>query len=261
MSPSPRMQRFVRPTAHASKVSPTQAHASKVSTMQWSQIQCRAPGCNKIVWRREEDASTSVTMCIACRRTHKAKPTRPKSALSGVKPALFRRPTTSAERRESLQAGEVTHTTTHSTARAMIICVYMHPELASERGVLLPSLPAPPRGSQLGVGLSTFRAIQELQNREITENDYDLLMRLHAHASRKTLDPATVAGFATFTLTKQTSTRRTEVVESCAVCLGEMLPREELCRLPCNVNSPRAHSHRPDFSPRERTREHDRSAR
>lgn len=41
----------------------------------------------------------------------------------------------------------------------------------------------------LGVSLDTFRQLRNLQMREIDENDYELLMRLHAKPNRKVCAP------------------------------------------------------------------------
>jgi len=40
--------------------------------------------------------------------------------------------------------------------------------------------------TDLGVGTETFRQLQALQAREISPNDYDILMRLHSKPSKKT---------------------------------------------------------------------------
>ena len=70
----------------------------------------------------------------------------------------------------------------------------------------------------LGVGDDTFRALCELEEREIGPEDYDLLSRLHAKASLKTLSPQEVDERAPkFTLDADSS--------ECLVCMSVMCKR------------------------------------
>ena len=79
----------------------------------------------------------------------------------------------------------------------------------------------------LGISLETFRALQELQVREITPDDYDLLMALHSKPATKTLDAAQLASVT------ETFRMHTTETDTCTVCLGPMSAGDELCRLAC----------------------------
>lgn len=169
---------------------PCLLHAPQITGSRAAQVDCRQ--CHKQVWRREEDAATSLPLCIGCRRHAAYEPIRPKR-LSKAASASPSRPATAPARGGG----------------------------AADQA----------RSDSLGVGIETYRELKALQAREITENDYDLLLKLHSHANRRTLDPRVVAGFDCFRRPKQTSTR--DPPEPCAVCLCDMQAGELLCRLPC----------------------------
>lgn len=90
------------------------------------------------------------------------------------------------------------------------------------------SPPAAGTTDNLGISLNTFRALQELQAREITPDDYELLMTLHAKPATKTLDEAQLANV---TESFQAEAMQTD---TCAVCLGPMEDGEVLSRLACS---------------------------
>ena len=83
----------------------------------------------------------------------------------------------------------------------------------------------------LGVTMATFRELRSLQAREITENDYDLLMRLHAKPNKKVLSDEQLAAV---TETFECKECLPCAGETCAVCLSEMAPGTTLCRLKCS---------------------------
>jgi hypothetical protein len=76
--------------------------------------------------------------------------------------------------------------------------------------------------------LETFRELQLLQTREITADDYDLLMLLHAKPNTKVLDQQQLSRVST------TFRAVVGLNDDCAVCLGSMNAGETLCRLACN---------------------------
>ena len=92
-----------------------------------------------------------------------------------------------------------------------------------------PTFSPPSQGlsEDLGISLSTFRELQLLQTREITAEDYELLMLLHAKPNTKVLDEQQLRHVAfTFCATAAHE-------DDCAVCLQSMSEGETLCRLAC----------------------------
>jgi hypothetical protein len=79
----------------------------------------------------------------------------------------------------------------------------------------------------LGISLETFRELQLLQTREITEEDYDLLLLLHAKPSTKVFEKGELREVS------EAFSTTSKLDDACAVCLGPMCAGEELCRLSC----------------------------
>lgn len=74
----------------------------------------------------------------------------------------------------------------------------------------------------LGISLDTFRQIRLLQMRDITENDYDLLMRLHTKSATKVLESHQLHAVTDTFLADAAWVRSNE--GTCAVCLCAMSP-------------------------------------
>jgi len=90
------------------------------------------------------------------------------------------------------------------------------------------STPSDNQVDDLGLSLSQFREIQLLQAREITEDDYDLLMLLHSKPNTKVLsDDQICAACVGFQATGAAP------LGDCTICLGSMSTSEALCRLTC----------------------------
>jgi len=80
----------------------------------------------------------------------------------------------------------------------------------------------------LGVGVDTFRALRELEVREIGPEDYELLSRLHAKANARTLTAPEVEKLApAYGLCADQS-------DACLVCMSAMRKGERARRLPCS---------------------------
>jgi len=95
-----------------------------------------------------------------------------------------------------------------------------------------PTFAAPTTGTldDLGISLDVFRELRLLQMREITADDYDLLMLLHSKPSTKVLDESRLSQVTeTFFANEAWHS-----VGECTVCLDPMSPGDELCRLACN---------------------------
>ena len=89
---------------------------------------------------------------------------------------------------------------------------------------------APPSTSvreDLGISLDDFRLLQEMQTREITPEDYELLMLLHSKSATQTLTQTALA--------QVTQVFRSDRMhaDACAICLAPMGSGEELSRLAC----------------------------
>lgn len=78
----------------------------------------------------------------------------------------------------------------------------------------------------LGVDVQTFRELRQLQTREITPEDYDLLMSLHAKPNTKVLGQHQLSNVGEHFVADHAA-------DTCAVCLSEMAAGEKLCRLAC----------------------------
>ena len=93
----------------------------------------------------------------------------------------------------------------------------------------LPAPPTPNAAASLGVGVTTFRALRELEQREIQPEDYDLLSRLHASStSASTLSAREVEkACPPFVL-------RADHVGDCVVCMAAMRKGQSVRRLPCS---------------------------
>eukprot|EP00966_Prymnesium_polylepis_P051588 1194133-Prymnesium_polylepis.1 len=93
----------------------------------------------------------------------------------------------------------------------------------------LPAPPTPNAAASLGVGVTTFRALRELEQREIEPEDYDLLSRLHASSgSASTLSAREVeTACPPFVL-------RADHAADCVVCMAAMRKGERVRRLPCS---------------------------
>ena len=97
--------------------------------------------------------------------------------------------------------------------------------------------PSPPTNDQetcadLGISISTFRKLKGLQSRDITPEDYDLLIRLHTKPTTRVLDDnqrekVCVTFHAPTGYVPPTGTH------SCAVCLCALAAGEELTQLTC----------------------------
>jgi len=85
----------------------------------------------------------------------------------------------------------------------------------------------------LGISMETFRQIRNLQNREISENDYDLLRRLARKPSIKVLE-AHQLPHVTTTFRADAEWAAANKDANCAICLCAMSSGEELCRLACH---------------------------
>jgi hypothetical protein len=82
---------------------------------------------------------------------------------------------------------------------------------------------------ELGISQDEFHALTRLQERDISPNDYDLLLRLHVKPNTKKLEAAKVSSVSeTFVAPGDWSCE-----EICAVCLCALAPGEELSRLTC----------------------------
>ena len=79
------------------------------------------------------------------------------------------------------------------------------------------------------MGLDTFRALVDLQQREIEPEDYELLTRLHSRANTLRFSAAEIElGLPIHRLRNATS-------QSCAVCMGELGEGERVRILPCSA--------------------------
>lgn len=78
----------------------------------------------------------------------------------------------------------------------------------------------------LGIDVQTFRKLRQLQAREITPDDYDLLMSLHAKSNSKVLTEQQLSDVGENFVAGQAA-------DTCSVCLGAMAAGEKLCRLAC----------------------------
>jgi len=84
--------------------------------------------------------------------------------------------------------------------------------------------------ADLGVGNETFRQLQDLEDREIDPNDYDVLMRLARKPSTKTLDLSSLASVCeTFIAEAE------QDLDSCTICLCALSAGEELIRVGCDA--------------------------
>ena len=95
---------------------------------------------------------------------------------------------------------------------------------------------------ELGVDMDTFRMLTRMQSREINENDYDLLMRLHTKPNTQTLDEKTIAAVSVNYIAASPEATDTSDAgdagqtfdeDTCSVCLCSMSAGEELSRLKC----------------------------
>lgn len=81
----------------------------------------------------------------------------------------------------------------------------------------------------LGVGVETYRELVALQSREISNEDYDVLLRLHAKPNTRTLEADAIKKLPRFVCVKTSE----NCGENCAVCMEAMAVGEKLTRLPC----------------------------
>jgi len=81
----------------------------------------------------------------------------------------------------------------------------------------------------LGIDVETYRQLQSIQARDISPNDYDLLLRLGQKSTTKTLDDVSVAKISSDAFV---STEHRE--EQCAICLCAMSKGEKLIQLHCD---------------------------
>jgi len=84
--------------------------------------------------------------------------------------------------------------------------------------------------ADLGVGNETFRQLQDLEDREIDPNDYDVLMRLARKPSTKTLDLTSLASVC-----KTFIAEAEQDLDSCTICLCALSAGEELIRVGCDA--------------------------
>eukprot|EP00403_Amphidinium_massartii_P015484 CAMPEP_0178412360 /NCGR_PEP_ID=MMETSP0689_2-20121128/21976_1 /TAXON_ID=160604 /ORGANISM="Amphidinium massartii, Strain CS-259" /LENGTH=415 /DNA_ID=CAMNT_0020033607 /DNA_START=67 /DNA_END=1311 /DNA_ORIENTATION=- len=85
--------------------------------------------------------------------------------------------------------------------------------------------------ARLGLDGDTYRALQELQNRDIRPEDYDLLGRLDENIQKATLDGCQLKLFPTELFKAEAPS---SPLESCGVCLVDFQDGEELrTLLPC----------------------------
>lgn len=75
---------------------------------------------------------------------------------------------------------------------------------------------------------SFLRAFVSLQNRELTPEDYDLLLQLDELVQKKTMSKAALNSFTVFTAGEGLA------CEQCAVCLEQYSMGQELKQLPCS---------------------------
>ena len=83
--------------------------------------------------------------------------------------------------------------------------------------------------SSAAVSAASFlRAFVSLQNRELTPEDYDLLLQLDELVEKKTVSKAALDSFTVFTAGEGLA------CEQCAVCLEQYRTGQELKQLPCS---------------------------
>lgn len=78
----------------------------------------------------------------------------------------------------------------------------------------------------------TQTLIQELQSRELTPEDYELLLLLDASVAPKTLPTTQVQSFPTLKFNKKSDNLKFEIIV-CAICLTDFEENDELKELPC----------------------------
>lgn len=77
------------------------------------------------------------------------------------------------------------------------------------------------------------RLLEQLQYRELTPEDYEILLALDESVAPKTVSKEVAKSFEAFLFTETLAASGTLRCTSCAVCLGDFEVGQELQRLPC----------------------------
>jgi len=92
----------------------------------------------------------------------------------------------------------------------------------------------------LGISVELYQMLRSLEEREISPNDYDVLLELHeAHNAQDTLDAGQLRRFESFTLVESPEARHNahdlclSQPTQCTVCLGDLAPSQAVRQLPC----------------------------
>jgi len=134
-----------------------------------------------------------------------------------------------ARSQSSVNGGRPSKRTSSSTAVPALPCDAAAPATPLSDPTTLPAPSTPGAAQSLGVGLDTFRALRELEQREIEPEDYDLLSRLHTGSSAVCVLTAgeVETRLPAFSLLA-------DEASECLVCMGAMTKSERVRRLPCS---------------------------